>query len=426
MEDKDDKRFKIYVSRVKADSTYAEELYQYLRNTLGQHNDLRIYGTRSGIQSVKAICTCKVFMILVSCSTFGGGALLNEQVNREYAEARNFNRNIICLFLEDKSSFHEGLIQKFVSVPHRIHLIFPEKAGGGINYQALLIILEKHGARLASADAADTGQEYDVFISCKSEDNKSAKTVCNFLQSRGLKVFFSKESLPILGSADFSEQIENAIEKSRNMVVVASKREYANAKWVKFEWRLFLNEKLAGRKDGNLLTVLAGGMTVNELPIALRNLEAIPLVPGEIEKLFEYVRPLIPQKDGGMEAKGLIPKALSEDASKTFDPAKTVRIGDFSVNTSELLKKVSWNDAYEYSRRLSATYEKKWNLPSIQQLRMIRKMSLFPDKYCYWSFEELGNGEVRYLHFDDGHAGSGKSFDNGLCAVFVRNINSER
>ncbi len=131
---------------------------------------------------------------------------------------------------------------------------------------------------------------YDVFISYKSEDTAYATEVYEILKSRGLKVFFSRESLPKLGSDEYHEQIDLAIEKARHMVVVTSSGEHALAKWVNYEWRLFLGEKLAGRKAGNLVTVIAGGMSIGDLPISLRHREVIQLIPPDLERLFEYLR----------------------------------------------------------------------------------------------------------------------------------------
>jgi hypothetical protein len=155
----------------------------------------------------------------------------------------------------------------------------------------LLKALKDRGAKYISTDIE--GRDYDVFISYKSEDYEYAKVVYDFLQSSGLKVFFSKESLPILGSAEYHKQIDLAIEHSHHMVVVATSGDHVRSKWVEYEWRLFYKEILDGRKKGNLVSVLAEGMVASELPILLRNLEAIPLVPMEIEKLLKYVHPVI-------------------------------------------------------------------------------------------------------------------------------------
>ncbi len=81
-------------------------------------------------------------------------------------------------------------------------------------FQARLIeILPRERIEVASPGAPepageDAGQtpaklpaaEYDVFISYKSEDAAQAREVYEFLQAQGLQVFFSRESLPRLGS----------------------------------------------------------------------------------------------------------------------------------------------------------------------------------------------------------------------------------
>jgi hypothetical protein len=74
------------------------------------------------------------------------------------------------------------------------------------------------------------------------------------------------------------------------MVVVASSGKHALAKWVQYEWRLFLGERLAGRKTGNLVTVIAGEAAIADLPISLRNREVVGLASGEQERLCEYLR----------------------------------------------------------------------------------------------------------------------------------------
>ena len=135
----------------------------------------------------------------------------------------------------------------------------------------------------------DLPDEFDVFISYKSEDIGHARKVYDHLISNQYRVFFSKESLPRMGSAEYHEQIDLAIEKARHLVVVTSKREYATSKWVEYEWRLFLGEKLAGRKSGNLISVISGDMGIKDLPISLRNREVIPLNPEGLNNLLGFI-----------------------------------------------------------------------------------------------------------------------------------------
>ena len=74
------------------------------------------------------------------------------------------------------------------------------------------------------------------------------------------------------------------------MIVVASSAENAMSKWVKAEWRMFVNEMRAGRKQGNLITVLIGDVNPHDLPLSLRCVEAIRFGPEAFERIFRYVR----------------------------------------------------------------------------------------------------------------------------------------
>jgi hypothetical protein len=259
----------------------------------------------------------------------------------------------------------------------------------------------------------------DVFISYKSEDTEYAKEIYEYLASQNFEVFFSKESLPQLGSDEYHEQIDIAIERARNMVVVASTSDNVMAKWVKYEWRLFLGEKLAGRKPGNLVTVIAGDMKIEDLPIALRNREVIALIPGEFEKLQRYI---------GQDLTADIPlekeKGQKKHSPLSIEPehaSQVTEISNFFVAKTEIVKDITWNEAIQHAKTLSIGGHTGWELPTLEQLAVIRNSSLLPDHYCYWSIKEAGTNEAFYIHFDDGHIGRGpKTFNSGLNAIFVR------
>lgn len=129
---------------------------------------------------------------------------------------------------------------------------------------------------------------YDVFISYKSEDQIYANRIYDLLIQKGYKVFFSKETLPALGSDDYHREIDGAINRTKNMIVVTTSSENITSKWVDYEWRLFLGELLAGRKTGNLVTILVGKMCIPNLPISLRNREAIMF--DEMHKVLSYIK----------------------------------------------------------------------------------------------------------------------------------------
>jgi len=141
-----------------------------------------------------------------------------------------------------------------------------------------------------SAPVAARPSLFDIFISFKSEDEGYAQQIFTFLTARGLRAFFSRQSLPRLGSDEYHAQIDRAIEQARHMVVVTSSPGNVNAQWVQYEWRLFLGERLAGRKTGNLVTAIAGRMTIDDLPISLRNREVIHCDEEGLTRLAEYMR----------------------------------------------------------------------------------------------------------------------------------------
>lgn len=130
---------------------------------------------------------------------------------------------------------------------------------------------------------------FDIFISFKSEDETYAQQVFAFLTARGLRVFFSRQSLPRLGSDAYHAQIDRAIDQARHMIVVTSSRANVTSQWVEYEWRLFLGERLAGRKAGNLVTAIAAAMTIDDLPISLRNREVVRCDDDGLQRLIAYV-----------------------------------------------------------------------------------------------------------------------------------------
>ena len=135
---------------------------------------------------------------------------------------------------------------------------------------------------------------YDVFISAKSEDLAYSRQVYEYLTARGIKAFLSNLSLRQVGDSDYQEVIEAALERAKHLVVVGSSRENMISSWVRAEWRMFVGEKRAGRKSGNVVTVLAGSVDQADLPLALRNFQTVRLDKDGLETLLSLVRPLAP------------------------------------------------------------------------------------------------------------------------------------
>jgi hypothetical protein len=128
-----------------------------------------------------------------------------------------------------------------------------------------------------------------VFISAKSSDYEYADRVYRRLGDAGVTAFFSRESLPELGSADYRKEIDRALDEAEHMIVITSSVDHVLAPWVEAEWGFFINEKRSGRKRGNLVTLVVGALTAANLPPSLRYYEVIPFEPDSIDKLLRYV-----------------------------------------------------------------------------------------------------------------------------------------
>ena len=112
---------------------------------------------------------------------------------------------------------------------------------------------------------------YDVFISSKSTDYDFAEQVREFLHGNGLSVFLASKEICRVGKAEYAAVIDEAIDKSKHMIVVATSLANIKSQWVKYEWSVFSNDLKSGYRDGNLLTILSSHVQLQGLPASLRH-----------------------------------------------------------------------------------------------------------------------------------------------------------
>jgi hypothetical protein len=130
---------------------------------------------------------------------------------------------------------------------------------------------------------------FDVFLSFSGEDEDRAREVFEYLANQGLRVFFSRESIPQLAQADYMKAINTALDKARHMIVLSSSAAGFAKPWVEREWTMFLNEKLSGRKSGNIVVVQGSEIPVADLPIALRSQQVVPLNEAGLLETLKFV-----------------------------------------------------------------------------------------------------------------------------------------
>jgi hypothetical protein len=130
--------------------------------------------------------------------------------------------------------------------------------------------------------------KYDVFISSKSEDYHLAEEVYDFLRSEGLSVFIASEELKKIGEAQYSDAIDDVLDHSIHMVVVASSVEHIKSKWVKYEWSTFSNDLKSGYRSGNLITILTTSIELKSLPASLRHQQSFQ-IENYKDEILDYL-----------------------------------------------------------------------------------------------------------------------------------------
>ena len=145
--------------------------------------------------------------------------------------------------------------------------------------------------------------KYDIFISFKYSNENGEKTpdyqianeLYTVLSDKGYSVFFSSCTLEKLGSSRYKNDIDEALDSAKVMIVVLSCPEYAVSHWVQYEWDSFYNDYLSGvRSEANLFT-LTLNVNINDLPRTLRNVQNFDF-SKDIQHLYEYLYNIIPIK----------------------------------------------------------------------------------------------------------------------------------
>ncbi len=98
--------------------------------------------------------------------------------------------------------------------------------------------------------------QYDVFISCKSEDYKYAEEIYDFLRENGFNTFLASKELRNLGESEYRRAISKALRSATHIIVFSSNPEYIESEWVYYEWDMFVTAKLKKFKNGNIVTIL--------------------------------------------------------------------------------------------------------------------------------------------------------------------------
>ena len=140
-------------------------------------------------------------------------------------------------------------------------------------------------------------ENYDVFISFKNldengndtEDKEIAYKLYRYLSSKKLKVFYSPETLKILGSDDWGETIQRAISLSKVFIAIGTSKKYLESQWLQKERTSFLALRYSDRTRA-IYSYIGSSMTTASLPEDLKNIESSnDNKEGELDRLYEYI-----------------------------------------------------------------------------------------------------------------------------------------
>jgi len=137
----------------------------------------------------------------------------------------------------------------------------------------------------------------DVFISFKNSyqgqptrDREIAENLHKKLDEEGIKAFFSNSTLAEMGESEFKKAIDMALSEARVMIVIGTKMEYVDSKWVRYEWDTFSQEILNDRKpEGSKIFTYLEGVSVADLPIGLRNYQTFS-TRDQIKNVVKHIK----------------------------------------------------------------------------------------------------------------------------------------
>lgn len=223
---------------------------------------------------------------------------------------------------------------------------------------------------------------FNVFISKNTKDSRHSDRILKMLKDAGLSVFDSSE-ISYQGDADYAARIDQAIEESNNLIVICSKNEYGtgegfSSRWVYYEWTMFRNEILSGRKDGNLLIVLADNIDISQIAIGLRKYECIHI--EKASKLLNYISPRVDMsKEQDLRKKPfwsilagcLMIGVIAVTAIYFSNKSQKEESVDYWQEGRRLYREQSYEKAYEYLAKcdapaptyyLGTMYENGWGV----------------------------------------------------------------
>jgi len=142
----------------------------------------------------------------------------------------------------------------------------------------------------------------DVFISCKNLDERGVQTrdsevaaeVYRFLTAKRLSVFLSAFTLEERGAADYTREIDSALDSASVLLAIGTSVDHLNSDWVRYEWNSFANDIRSGRKPTGRIFTYIEGVPIMALPRTLRESQTIVRGEGSLDRLYNFINNALP------------------------------------------------------------------------------------------------------------------------------------
>lgn len=140
-------------------------------------------------------------------------------------------------------------------------------------------------------------ENFKVFISYKHKDadyrdtpdKDMAKDLYKALKARNVSVFFSEQTLKELGTAQYKQMIDSALDKAKILVVVCTNPDYVQKGWVNYEWDSFSNDILSDIKpDGKIFSYI-DKVNIHDLPRTLRQQQVFVKKENSLDDICSYI-----------------------------------------------------------------------------------------------------------------------------------------
>ena len=166
-------------------------------------------------------------------------------------------------------------------------------------------------------------EPFDIFICYKetdengkrSRDSILAQDLYHELTRDGYKVFFARVTLQGKLGSEYEPYIFSALNSSKVMVVLGTKKEHFEAVWVRNEWSRFLGQIKKGERK--VLIPAYRDMDAYDLPVEFSNLQALDMSRlGFLQELVEGVENILKTYKNKKEAQKSEPRETYTPTTK--------------------------------------------------------------------------------------------------------------